>query len=631
MISPAKCVLAPRTSPLTSLAATGHVAWTVTRYDDTTYQGTADAYCWHPTTGIKRITENASCSQLQLLEGLSGEVQLFCVQSGQVWQYNIQNCKGCQVTSFPLDIKYYYVYRNVDNEVYLLCCMDVDRDASVDDTTARDKTRPMTSGVLYGSLMVRQWTHWKVPGRFHHLFLCPLQTCDTNTSFFSADLSKLRDLFLGKAIDCPGKATHGSLSNFDVSPDGYMLAVSCRVHCQESGDCDPEAACNTRTAIYTIDLRSNAEPNPPELSQVTTDSASWSGYQSYPVFSPSGTRLALLSQATYQYESDRRVIRIYDIENRQLTPLTQDIDISFNGIQWESDTRLIATAIFCGNQRIFRLTLQYRDGAAEATRLEMLTGDTCRSSPVLAIVDKFPHLFFLESSIDHSSAVRSVNLTRSDIFVSCLPSKAMTLGPCSVSQLPHNCCNTVQLPHIILDNAPHQHYFSGAGGDRVHCWYVPPLNVNSNSSKKYPLLLLIHGGPQGNVMNQWHLRWNMSVFAAAGYGIVGVNFHGSAGFGKSFTDSIHGDWGGKPFEDCLLCVEYILSQYDYLDSDRVGAMGSSYGGYMINWINGHTKRFKCLVCHAGLFSLSTFYYTTEELWFPGELKIFYISNHFHMC
>jgi dipeptidyl aminopeptidase/acylaminoacyl peptidase len=99
--------------------------------------------------------------------------------------------------------------------------------------------------------------------------------------------------------------------------------------------------------------------------------------------------------------------------------------------------------------------------------------------------------------------------------------------------------------------------------------------------------------------------------------VIAVNFHGSTGFSQSFVDSITGDWGGKPYEDCMLAVDYILDLYPYLNPDRIGALGASYGGYMINWINGHTKRFKCLVNHDGIFSLKGLYYTTEELWFPG--------------
>jgi dipeptidyl aminopeptidase/acylaminoacyl peptidase len=144
---------------------------------------------------------------------------------------------------------------------------------------------------------------------------------------------------------------------------------------------------------------------------------------------------------------------------------------------------------------------------------------------------------------------------------------------------------------------------------------APAIELQSRS---IPLILIIHGGPQGAILNSWSTRWNLSFFSSLGYGVVAVNFHGSTGYGKSFVDSIRGDWGGKPYEDCLAAVDFVLAKYSYLDPERVAALGASYGGYMINWINGHTNRFKCLVNHDGIFSLKGLYYATEEIWFPGK-------------
>jgi dipeptidyl aminopeptidase/acylaminoacyl peptidase len=128
--------------------------------------------------------------------------------------------------------------------------------------------------------------------------------------------------------------------------------------------------------------------------------------------------------------------------------------------------------------------------------------------------------------------------------------------------------------------------------------------------------LIIHGGPQGADEDHFHYRWNLQAFAGAGYAVIAINFHGSTGFGQRFTDSISGDWGGKPFEDLMKGLDYALATYHWLDGDRVAALGASYGGWMINWINGHTDRFKCLVNHDGGFDEFANYFTTDELWFP---------------
>ncbi len=162
---------------------------------------------------------------------------------------------------------------------------------------------------------------------------------------------------------------------------------------------------------------------------------------------------------------------------------------------------------------------------------------------------------------------------------------------------------------------PAEFYFTGAQGEQVQAWILKP--VGFEEGKKYPVAFIIHGGPQGAIEDHFHYRWNPQAFAGAGYAVIAVNFHGSTGFGQAFTDSITGDWGGKPFEDLMKGLDHALANYPWLDGDRVGALGASYGGWMINWINGHTNRFKCLVNHDGGFDEFANYFTTEELWFPG--------------
>jgi dipeptidyl aminopeptidase/acylaminoacyl peptidase len=161
---------------------------------------------------------------------------------------------------------------------------------------------------------------------------------------------------------------------------------------------------------------------------------------------------------------------------------------------------------------------------------------------------------------------------------------------------------------------PEQFRFVGAKGDSVYGWIVYP--VDYEPGRKYPVAFLIHGGPQGSFGNDFHYRWNPQAYAGAGYAAVMVDFHGSTGYGQDFTDAIRGDWGGAPYEDLMLGLDWALDRYSWLDSNRVGALGASYGGYMINWIAGHTDRFKCLVSHDGTLNERMAYFDTEELWFP---------------
>jgi dipeptidyl aminopeptidase/acylaminoacyl peptidase len=162
-------------------------------------------------------------------------------------------------------------------------------------------------------------------------------------------------------------------------------------------------------------------------------------------------------------------------------------------------------------------------------------------------------------------------------------------------------------------------WFPGANGDKVQGFLVKPPNFDA--SKKYPVKFLIHGGPQGAWGNDWSYRWNPELFASptpatpSGYVVIMINFHGSTGYGQKFIDAINGDWGGAPYEDLMKGLDYAEEHYAFIDKDRECALGASYGGYAINWILGHTDRFKCLVSHDGMFNAESAWGTTEELWF----------------
>jgi dipeptidyl aminopeptidase/acylaminoacyl peptidase len=159
-----------------------------------------------------------------------------------------------------------------------------------------------------------------------------------------------------------------------------------------------------------------------------------------------------------------------------------------------------------------------------------------------------------------------------------------------------------------------QFSFHGANTDEVFGYLIYPVGFDPN--KTYPLAFLIHGGPQGSFDDHWHYRWNPQIYAGHGYATVMIDFHGSTGYGQDFTDAINGDWGGAPFVDLMKGLDHVLSRHPWIDSDRMAAAGASFGGYMINWIQGQTDRFKALVCHDGNLDELMAYYDTEELWFP---------------
>ncbi len=187
-------------------------------------------------------------------------------------------------------------------------------------------------------------------------------------------------------------------------------------------------------------------------------------------------------------------------------------------------------------------------------------------------------------------------------------------------------CKSVALTHVnqtvlaqIYRPRLESFWFAGAHNDRVEGFMVKPPNFDP--SKKYPVKFLIHGGPQSAWGDDWSYRWNPELFASptsstsSGYVVIMINFHGSTGYGQKFVDAISGDWGGAPFEDLMKGLDYAEKTYPFIDKDRECALGASYGGYAINWILGHTDRFKCLVSHDGMFNAESAWGTTEELWF----------------
>jgi dipeptidyl aminopeptidase/acylaminoacyl peptidase len=178
-------------------------------------------------------------------------------------------------------------------------------------------------------------------------------------------------------------------------------------------------------------------------------------------------------------------------------------------------------------------------------------------------------------------------------------------------QLTHH--NAERLSAIKLGDAE-QFTFKGWNGETVYGYVVKPWNYAPN--KKYPVAFLIHGGPQGSYGNDFGYRWNPQTYSGQGYAVVTIDFHGSTGYGQAFTDSISGDWGGKPLEDLRAGWQYALERYPFLDGSKACALGASYGGYMVNWIQGTWQdAFKCLVNHDGIFDDRMMAYSTEELWF----------------
>lgn len=304
-----------------------------------------------------------------------------------------------------------------------------------------------------------------------------------------------------------------------------------------------------------------------------------------PAFSPDGKTLAYLAMQRPGYESDRFRVMLRGWPDGKTRILTEEWDRSPGSILWSPNSKTIFTvAADLGQRSLFAIKLN-------SGEVKTLWKEGRVRSPAMAGKRIVFGLDNLKSPVE----LYSIKSNGKDL---------RTITKINVEKLAAARMGDYE-----------QFAFKGWNDETVSCYVVKPADFDPN--KKYPVAFLIHGGPQGSFGNDFHYRWNPQAYAGAGYAAVMVDFHGSVGYGQEFTDAIRGDWGGKPLEDLQKGLAAALERYPWMDGERVGALGASYGGYMVNWIEGNwPDRFKCLVNHDGVFDQRMMYFATEELWFP---------------
>jgi dipeptidyl aminopeptidase/acylaminoacyl peptidase len=391
----------------------------------------------------------------------------------------------------------------------------------------------------------------------------------------------------------------GGQDMYAISPDSQELAYTSNI--------DEVEATSTNNEIFVVPISSSsveAGVSPAGSSQTQPGTAATTakpkkistspGADTTPLYSPDGKYLAWRSQARARFESDKWRLFVQDRQSGKTRDLTEKFDRSVGSFAWlpEAVGALTFSAEDHGNSPI-HYTVVFSESQDPQKNLYRASGEAgSLHADDLATLNH--SLFFTRSSV----------LAPNEIW----KTDARSGEPQPITHM-----NDALLSKI--DMQPLEAFtFKGANDEEVQGFLVRPPGFDAN--KKYPLKFLIHGGPQGAWGNSWSYRWNPELFAANGYVVVMINFHGSTGYGQKFTDSISGDWGGKPYVDLMRGLDYVEKTYPFIDKNREAALGASYGGYMANWLLGHTDRFKCIVSHDGIFNTESAYGTTEELWFP---------------
>ena len=448
--------------------------------------------------------------------------------------------------------------------VYPQCSTDA-CNAARDSAAAASKVKAH----IADQLLFRHWNAWD-EGTRSHLFVV------------SADGSGLRDLVPGARYDVPPGPFGGS-EGYSFSPDGREMAYTAK----DQGRSD---AWSTDLNVYLVAVSGGAP------TVITTANK---GADQNPVYSPDGRFIAYASQRRAGFESDRWRLMLYDRSTKDVRELLPTWDRNADAYFFAPDMSAIyVSTTDASRDKLYRFT--FERGTAGSSLLKP-------TAPVLLVGDRNNVAFSLSGDGKTVTWLRDATERPSEVYVASIAAAA----PLSARQLTHE--NDALVAQLDV-NPAEDFWFTGANGARVQGFVVKPPNFDA--SKKYPTVLLIHGGPQGAWLDQWHSRWNYQMFAAPGMALVIINPRGSTGYGQKFVDDVSRGWGGLVYTDLMNGLDAALAKNAWMDRTRLGAAGGSFGGYMVNWIAGHSNRFKALVSHAGPFNLENMALATEELWFP---------------
>lgn len=532
------------------------VAYTTTFYNLQENRGVTNLYVTPTDGGAPRKLTDESGSESAIQWSADGQLIRFISTRGgssQIWQIKPNGEDLLQISSIDGDLN---GFSFSPDETKLVYSIDVKMD---NETADIHPDMPKAQVRIIDNLMYRHWNYWE-DGKYSHIFVA---------NFAQGKIDNAKDINEGEKWDTP-MATSFDMNEVQWSPDGKKLVYASK---KLSGR---EYALSTNSDVYLYDTESGATTN------ITPDNK---GYDRYPKFSPCGKYISWLSMETPLYEADLNRLFVMDLGSSSKTYLTKGFDQNVDSYVWDAEGGSIYfVSGVKATEQLYRIDIetkeikQFTTGAHDYTAIQK-SGSTIVATRMSLSMS--PEIFKVEES---SGEATQLTFTNKDIYES------------------------------IKMGEVRERWIKTTDGKQMLTWVVLPPNFDS--TKKYPTLLYCQGGPQSTVSQFWSFRWNLQIMAANGYVIVAPNRRGVPSFGQEWNLQISGDYSGQNIKDYLSAIDDVAKE-PWVDADRLGCVGASYGGYSVFYLAGHhQKRFKAFIAHNGMYNLESFYPQTEETFFP---------------
>ena len=507
------------------------------------------------------------------------------LQDGQIWSMAADGSDCKQLTNSSSEIE---GFKFSPDEKSVILIKSIAYNGSI---KKNPDDLPLATGRLVTDLNYRHWDHYveSIP----HPFLAKVT---------GNGIDEGTDIMKGEPYECP-MAPFGGIEQLNWSPDSKTIAYTCR---KKEG---VEYATSTDSDIYLYDVNTGKTTNickPADYRPMAYDPTKSMknqainkqngdynlGYDVNPTFSPDGKKIAWQSMARDGYESDRNRLCIYNIADKTKKYVTESFDSNVDSYCWTADSKkLYFTGCWHACINLYQTDL--------SGKVVQLTDDIADFGSI-SLANNGNTLLASRHSMSQADELYIVN-----------PGK--NIKKTSVTQL------TYENKHIydqLQMGEVRKQWIKTTDGKDMLCWIILPPHFDE--TKKYPTLLYCEGGPQSPVSQFWSYRWNFQIMAAHGYVIVAPNRRGLPGFGSEWNEEVSGDWTGQCMKDYLSAIDYATANLPYVDKDRLGAVGASFGGFSVYYLAGHhNKRFKCFIAHDGAFNLESMYTDTEEAWFSN--------------